>query len=449
MISYGISHDITLDYNRDKLNFYYNCTLSVATSYFIKGFGGEIMKTIYQLLIGRIATNIGDSIILISLTWYIATQYDNPVYLGIIGAIVGIIDMCMIFLGPILDRYHIKKILYLSTMIQIILVTLLALLFYSGHMSLITMYILLSLSLIFSSLIYPAESVLIPKISKDEDEIMKNNSLFQLTYKGLNIILDSFIGFLLSVILIQNLMSLNIFIFLIAFIMFKLLKVNIAHQNGHPNDQYKTFITEYMEDFKEGLRYVSNKKILKLLLPLSFINFSISAVTVIYPKLALAYGHDSKIYAVLLFANGLGMMIGFLAAPKVIKQFKFNKLLFLSFLILSIVWFILYLFGTHSIVVCSILLFLSNFIIGIINLSFINAFQILPPKNMLGRVATTNETLLSILIPIGALVGGILPNIFNSISINFILIAILSMAISLFYLLDKDIQGIEKLNLLK
>lgn len=109
MISYGISHDITLDYNIDKLNFYYNCTLSVATSYFIKGFGGEIMKTIYQLLIGRIATNIGDSIILISLTWYIATQYDNPVYLGIIGAIVGIIDMCMIFFGPILDRYHIKK----------------------------------------------------------------------------------------------------------------------------------------------------------------------------------------------------------------------------------------------------------------------------------------------------------------------------------------------------
>lgn len=407
------------------------------------------MKTIYQLLIGRIATNIGDSIILISLTWYIATQYDNPVYLGIIGAIVGIIDVCMIFLGPILDRYHIKKILYLSTMIQIILVTLLALLFYSGHMSLITMYILLSLSLIFSSLIYPAESVLIPKISKDEDEIMKNNSLFQLTYKGLNIILDSFIGFLLSVILIQNLMSLNIFVFLIAFFMFKLLKVNIAHQNGHSNDQYKTFIAEYMEDFKEGLRYVSNKKILKLLLPLSIINFSISAVTVIYPKLALAYGHDSKIYAVILFANGLGMMIGFLAAPKVIKQFKFNKLLFLSFLILSIVWFILYLFGTHSIIVCSILLFLSNFIIGIINLSFINAFQILPPKNMLGRVTTTNETLLSILIPIGALVGGILPNIFNSISINFILIAILSMAISLFYLLDKDIQGIEKLNLLK
>ncbi|AKS67638.1 MFS transporter [Staphylococcus coagulans] len=407
------------------------------------------MKTIYQLLIGRIATNIGDSIILISLTWYIATQYDNPVYLGIIGAIVGIIDVCMIFLGPILDRYHIKKILYLSTMIQIILVTLLALLFYSGHISLITMYILLSLSLIFSSLIYPAESVLIPKISKDEDEIMKNNSLFQLTYKGLNIILDSFIGFLLSVILIQNLMSLNIFVFLIAFFMFKLLKVNIAHQNDHPNDQYKTFIAEYMEDFKEGLRYVSNKKILKLLLPLSFINFSISAVTVIYPKLALAYGHDSKIYAVLLFANGLGMMIGFLASPKVIKQFKFNKLLFLSFLILSIVWFILYLFGTHSIIVCSILLFLSNFIIGIINLSFINAFQILPPKNMLGRVATTNETLLSILIPIGALVGGILPNIFNSMSINFILIAILSMAISLFYLLDKDIQRIEKLNLLK
>ncbi len=407
------------------------------------------MKTIYQLLIGRIATNIGDSIILISLTWYIATQYDNPVYLGIIGAIVGIIDVCMIFLGPILDRYHIKKILYLSTMIQIILVTLLALLFYSGHMSLITMYILLSLSLIFSSLIYPAESVLIPKISKDEDEIMKNNSLFQLTYKGLNIILDSFIGFLLSVILIQNLMSLNIFVFLIAFFMFKLLKVNIAHQNGHSNNQYKTFIAEYMEDFKEGLRYVSNKKILKLLLPLSIINFSISAVTVIYPKLALEYGNDSKIYGIILFVNGLGMMVGFMLAPSIIKKLKFNNLLFLSFLFLSVMWFIIFGFGEKNITLFLSLLFLSNLIIGIINLSFINAFQILPPENMLGRVAATNETLLSLLIPIGAIVGGILPNIFHSINVNFILIGIFSMTISLFYLLDKDIKKIEKLNFME
>ncbi|UXS44313.1 hypothetical protein [Staphylococcus delphini] len=78
--------------------------------------------------------------------------------------------------------------------------------------------------------------------------------------------------------------------------------------------------------------------------------------------------------------------------------------------------------------------------IGIINLAFINAFQLLPPQNMLGRVATTNETLLSILIPFGAFTGGILPQIFDTININFMLVSIASLVISLFYVTDKEIK---------
>ncbi|HCT0585824.1 TPA: hypothetical protein K8104_002367, partial [Staphylococcus pseudintermedius] len=69
------------------------------------------MKEVHKLLLGRVLTNIGDSIVLISLTWYVAVTYHNTLYLGIIGVIVGVIDVFMFFLGPILDRYNIKKIL--------------------------------------------------------------------------------------------------------------------------------------------------------------------------------------------------------------------------------------------------------------------------------------------------------------------------------------------------
>ncbi|UXS57568.1 MFS transporter [Staphylococcus delphini] len=118
------------------------------------------MKEVHKLLLGRVLTNIGDSIILISLTWYVAVTYHNTLYLGIIGGIVGVIDVLMFFLGPILDRYNIKKILCMSTLAQVFIVILMSLYFLLDHHHLLILYILLSMSTLFSSVIYPAESVL-------------------------------------------------------------------------------------------------------------------------------------------------------------------------------------------------------------------------------------------------------------------------------------------------
>lgn len=67
------------------------------------------MINIYKLLAGRVFTNIGDSIILITLTWYIAKNYDSSIYLGVLTTIIGIVEVCIIFIGPIIDRYNIKK----------------------------------------------------------------------------------------------------------------------------------------------------------------------------------------------------------------------------------------------------------------------------------------------------------------------------------------------------
>ncbi|PCF39420.1 hypothetical protein B5C06_10680 [Staphylococcus delphini] len=195
-----------------------------------------------------------------------------------------------------------------------------------------------------------------------------------------------------------------------------------------------------MADLKKGMKYVSRPKILKLLLPLSVINFSISAVTVIYPKIAVLEGNDSKVFSMILFVNGLGLILGYLVGPRIIGYIKFSKLLFSSFLMLSIIWLCIYLFIDVSYVYILPMFLVSNIMIGIINLAFINAFQLLPPQNMLGRVATTNETLLSILIPFGAFTGGILPQIFGTININFMLVSIASLVISLFYVTDKEIK---------
>ncbi|HEC2191015.1 TPA: hypothetical protein R1940_002121, partial [Staphylococcus delphini] len=170
------------------------------------------MKEVHKLLFGRVLTNIGDSIILISLTWYVAVTYHNTLYLGIIGVIVGFIDVFMFFLGPILDRYNIKKILCISTLTQVFIVILMSLYFLLDHHHLLILYILLSMSTLFSSVIYPAESVLIPQLSTDERQVIKYNAIFQMTYKGLDVVLDALVGVLLSIFLIVNIFSFNVII---------------------------------------------------------------------------------------------------------------------------------------------------------------------------------------------------------------------------------------------
>ncbi|EGQ3471233.1 MFS transporter [Staphylococcus pseudintermedius] len=404
------------------------------------------MKEVHKLLLGRVLTNIGDSIVLISLTWYVAVTYHNTLYLGIIGVIVGVIDVFMFFLGPILDRYNIRKILCISTLAQVFIVILMSLYFLLDHHHLLILYILLSMSTLFSSVIYPAESVLIPKLSTDARQVVKYNAIFQMTYKGLDVVLDALVGVLLSIFLIVNIFSFNVIIFVVAFFVFKLLRLNSTTIHHKDNiEASDRILSRYLADLKEGMIYVSRPKILKLLLPLSIINFSLSAVTVIYPKIAVLEGNDSKVFSLILFVNGLGLILGYLVGPRIIRYIKFSKLLFSSFFILFIIWLCIYLFINVSYVYILPMFLVSNIMIGIINLAFINAFQLLPPQNMLGRVATTNETLLSILIPFGAFTGGILPQLFGTININFILVSIACLVISIFYVIDKDIKKMNDL----
>lgn len=398
------------------------------------------MKEIYKLLAGRISTNIGDSVILIALTWYVAQNYKDNFYLGILGFIVGVVELLIIFVGPIIDRYSVKKILVISTICQIFIVTIITVLLYMESLHIVLLYILVCLSVFFSSIIYPTENTLIPILSDSNEMITKNNSLFQISYKGLDIVLNGIIGFLLSVFLISNLMSVNIIIFCIALYLFKILKLP-------PNKKEKgdtSFISEYIKDFKIGIHFIRKPLVLKLLLPLTLINFVYTGVTVLFPKLALFYG-NSTTYGFILLINGLGIMLGFIISPYILKKMKFNKLLYRIFILISIFWILLFLTYEINLYITMAFLFISSVFIGILNLTFITAFQIIPPKELLGRVATINETIISLLIPIGTLLGSLLADLTKSIQYNFLMVGIISFIIAIYYFGDKEIRGITKL----
>ena len=150
-------------------------------------------QNVNVLLIGRIATNIADSLFYITILWYFKTTFHSPVALSLIFITDSTIDMCAFLFGPLIDRVYIKKLLKSVTIGQTCLSLVVTLLFYFEDCNQIVLVLLLLTyvsSTIGSTLIYPAEEKILPLIV-NKDKLSNVNGLIQLTYRILDLFLDA------------------------------------------------------------------------------------------------------------------------------------------------------------------------------------------------------------------------------------------------------------------
>ena len=75
-------------------------------------------KDVYNLLFGRIATNIADSLFYMAILWHFKEVSRSPFIVSIIFAVASGIDMISFGFGPLIYRISIKKLLESSTFLQ-------------------------------------------------------------------------------------------------------------------------------------------------------------------------------------------------------------------------------------------------------------------------------------------------------------------------------------------
>lgn len=132
-------------------------------------------------------------------------------------------------------------------------------------------------------------------------------------------------------------------------------------------------------------------------------------------------------YGILLTVSGIGSVVGAIISNFISKNLKIGAIVISTVFFYGLSWIIGISLGGFFIYIFS---FVASIFIGIINVVFTVIFQELPPENMLGRVNTTIKTLITIFMPIGALLGGWLPTILglkNTIIVNASLIIILAL----------------------
>lgn len=368
-------------------------------------------QNVNVLLIGRIATNIADSLFYITILWYFKTTFHSPMILSLVFIVDSAIDMCAFIFGPLIDRIYIKNLLKYVTIGQTILSVFATILFYLTkwkQLALILLLLTYVLSTIGSTLIYPAEEKILPAIVS-KDELTKVNSLFQLAYRILDLFLDALATLIVTFFSLSKAMIISAFIFAIALCFYAKLylpKNLIVYEKD--NDY---FTGKYLHDLLKGWQVLKNEgQILLLIIPLAVTNLFYGIASVGMPYFASQYLTKSAIgYGGLELFSSIGGLLGSLIISKIgiLKQ-KLEHIVVIC-LGLAGISVILETMIANSIPMLILVFALSSaFWISIMNINFEVLIQESFNPHILGRIETINSSIINCMIPIGSFLGGII-----------------------------------------
>lgn len=393
-------------------------------------------SNIYKLLIGRIATNIADSLFYMAILWYFKENRNSQLMVSILFTISSGIDMMSFSLGPLIDKISIKGLLKYSTFIQIVISIIVVTILGIGQKSYIIDIILLllfTISSILSAIIYPSEYKLLPLFVTKKD-LLRFNGLFQVTYKILDLILDGITTFIITFSSVSFTIIFSAVIFGIALLFYHSIQINILAKNILEDDSY--FTSSYFNDLLLGWKTLRKEKsILELILPLCVVNLFYGIFAVGLPFFAQTYIQTSALgYGKLLIASSFGSIIGAFLVQK-FDLGKKNMGQFIAICFLGAGIFRLFVPLSVSVGIGLVLInsVISPLWITMMNTNFEALVQTSFSSAILGRVETINDSLLSIMIPIGTLLGGWIVKSYGSLITQYIYgIALICSSISYF-----------------
>jgi len=290
-----------------------------------------------------------------------------------------------------------------------------------GYLSILSIYILVILLSLISSLYQPAIGTIIPTVVP-KDNLVDANGINSLVQTIGNLIAPLMAGILfgtsgLLVILFINSVS---FFFSALSVIF----IRITKSNKMPKEiNFKAF----SNDFKEGIKFIKERPlILYIIILASVLNFVFSplfstGITFICKKLFEISDFQYGFMQMILFSS---MLISPFITSKLTQKFSLAKLLFLNFFICSILIGImaiipsplfLGLFNSNLIpyISITIICFFITLFITIANIALNSMFQKVVPLPMMGRVGTVMGTCCTCIMPLGLIFFGVL---FDTIS---------------------------------
>ncbi|MED1001835.1 MFS transporter [Bacillus mobilis] len=385
------------------------------------------------LFLGRIFTNIGDSLYYVAAMWLVYELSGNPFYSGLAGFLTLLPSALQFLTGPFVDRWSIKNTLVITQVLQCILILIIPITHYFDLLTVQLLLIIMPIVAFIEQFAYPAQSKALPLLLH-KTQLLKGNSLFSFAYQGIDLICTTLSGILVALFGAITLYVIDSFTFAITALLFFSLKMPTQ---AAANTSLST--KQYFTDLKEGFSIVFRSLMGVFLIGSVVANFSIGMTMAILPSFADSLG-GVKSYGFFLAAISAGSLIGALFSSWVGKR-NVGRVSIISFATGAIFWFLSTIVPFQWL---SIFLFgLAWIPIGATNILFATISQIVIPNQYIGRINSVMRSMGTIAMPIGSLIGGYTANVFSS-QLIFALASIGILFISLVWLLHPKLRSLPK-----
>lgn len=385
-------------------------------------------------LLSVLLDNIGSSLITFILPLLILDITNSAINLSIISSI-SILPFLILGLpfGAMVDRFNIKKILYLSDLIRFLCyVGLSTILIVNPNKMVIIVFIyvisiIVSCTNVMNSI---SELTFISYFVSEEQLTIMNSQIYGIQYI-IGMIIPVIGGFLYSAISTGYIFLFSSLSFLMSSLIIFTMNVEINPPKLEKLHNLSDIITEIIIDIKEGLVYVKKKRevfiplIIVAIFNILVVNFQNDSL-IIFKKI---FNFTSSQIGVIYSITSIGALIGTVIVSRLTSSFLFEKLLFFN-IVIQFFLRLIFIF-TVSYPAIIFVIFLIDICQSVLNIIIITNRQQKVSKVYLGRVNSIYKTVLIGVNAIGYLYGGTLSNMVgarNGIFISTIVMIILIIA---------------------
>ena len=368
--------------------------------------------------------------------WVVWEISQSAFYTGIAGFLLRSPSALQFLVGPLVDRWSLRRILVGTQMLQGIVMLVLTLATWKGHLSIWLVLVVIPLLSFVNQFVYPAQNAALPRIV-DDDELTKANSLLSSAYQAANMIFNASTGILISILGAATLFLIDSITFFVALTLFFGLVIPASSDSEDTRGSDNLLKESYVDDLREGLSYFKGSVLLPLVLGVMIANGAIGGLTGVLPVFADSIG-GAQTYGILMATLTGGIFVGTLLASP-LDRYPFGRFTIGSFVVSSLSLFLAMTIDWYPAMIG--LFFLAFVPVGIFQVSFWALVQSGVDDTLLGRVTSITRSGSVVILPFGSLFAGGIAEVFGSEVFMYILTGAL-LLLAAFFLVHPSLRSL-------
>lgn len=268
------------------------------------------LRPFLTLWIGQVFSLLGSQLVQFALIWWLTQQTGSATMLAI-ASIVGLVPQVVLgpFVGPLIDRWNRKRTMIVADAIVALSTAGLAYLFWSGAIETWQIFIALFVRALGGAFHFPAMTASI-SLMVPQEHLTRVQGLNQILNGGMSIASAPLGALLISILPMQGVLLIDMITAVLAIT--TILLIRIPQPSREATTSLSPGQPTYIEDLKEGLRYLLNWRGLLLLAGMAMlINMVLSPTNSFMPLLVTDHFSGTAWHLGLLEAGfGVGVLVG-------------------------------------------------------------------------------------------------------------------------------------------